>query len=57
MNEFHDADQQQLQQMTNTLGAIITEQQRMNEQLQAWQQASQPIRIYCTPSHRRTLTT
>jgi len=35
MNEFHDADQQQLQQMTNTLGAIITEQQRMNEQLQA----------------------
>jgi len=35
MNEFHDADQQQLQQMTNTLGAIITKQQRMNEQLQA----------------------
>jgi len=33
MNEFHDADQQQLQQMGNTLGAIITEQQRMNEQL------------------------
>jgi len=27
MNEFHNADQQQLQQMTNTLGAIITEQQ------------------------------
>ena len=26
MNEFHDADQQQLQQMANTLGAIITEQ-------------------------------
>ena len=31
MNEFHYADQQQLQRMTNTLGAIITEQQRMNE--------------------------
>ena len=57
MNEFHDADQQQLQQMTNTLGAIITEQQQMNEQLQAWQQASRPIRIYCTPIHRGTLTT
>jgi len=27
MNEFHDVDQQQLQQMTNTLGAIITQQQ------------------------------
>jgi len=27
MNEFHDADQQQLQQMANTLGAIVTEQQ------------------------------
>jgi len=50
MNEFHDADQQQLQQMTNTLGAIITEQQRMNEQLQARQQASRPVRIYRTPS-------
>ena len=25
MNEFHDADQQQLQWMANTLGAIITE--------------------------------
>jgi len=25
MNEFYDTDQQQLQQMTNTLGAIITE--------------------------------
>jgi len=50
MNEFHDADQQQLQQMANTLGAIITEQQRMNEQLQARQQASWPVRIYRTPS-------
>jgi len=57
MNKFHYADQQQLQQMTNTLGAIITEQQRMNEQLQARQQASQPVRIYRTPIRRRTLTT
>jgi len=44
MNQFHHADQQQLQQMANTLGAIIT------EQLQARQQASQPVRIYRTPS-------
>jgi len=36
MNEFYNADQQQLQQMANTLGAMITEQQQMNEQLQAW---------------------
>jgi len=43
--------------MTNTLGAIITEQQRMNEQLQARRQASQPVRIYCTPIRRQTLTT
>jgi len=57
MNEFHYADQQQLQQMTNTLGAIITKQQRMNEQLQARQQASRPVRIYRTPIHRWTLTT
>jgi len=57
MNEFYYADQQQPQQMTNTLGAIITEQQRMNEQLQARQQASWPVRIYHTPIHRRTLTT
>ena len=57
MNEFHYADQQQLQQMTNTLGAIITEQQRMNEQLQVWQQASRPVRIYRTPIRRRTMTT
>jgi len=56
-NKFHDTDLQQLQQMTNTLGAIITEQQRMNEQLQAWQQASQPVRIYCTPIRCWTLTT
>jgi len=57
MNEFHYADQQQLEQMTNTLGAIITEQQRMNEQLQARQQASRPVRIYRTPIRRRTLMT
>ena len=57
MNEFHDADQQQLQQMANTLGAIMTEQQRMNEQLQARQQASWPVRIYRIPIRRRTLTT
>jgi len=42
--------------MTNTLGAIITEQQRMNDQLQARQQASQPIHIYRTPIRRQTLT-
>jgi len=57
MNEFHYTDQQQLQQMTNTLGAIITEQQRMKEQLQARQQASRPVRINRTPIRRRTLTT
>jgi len=57
MNEFHYADQQQLEQMTYTLGAIITEQQRIKEQLQAQQEASRPIRIYHTPILRRTLTT
>jgi len=53
MNEFHDADQQQLQQMANNLGAIITKQQRMNEQLQARQHGSPAVRIYHTPIHRR----
>ena len=57
MNEFHDADQQQLQQMANTLGAIITEQQRMNEQLQARQQGSPAVRIYRTPIRRRAAPT
>jgi len=57
MNEFHYADQRQLQQMTNTLGAIITEQQRMNELLQVRQQASWPVHIYRTPIRCRTLTT
>jgi len=49
MNDFHDADQQQLQRMTPTLGTIITEQQQMNEQIQARQKACCPIHIYCTP--------
>jgi len=57
MNKFHYVDQQQLQPMTNTLGAIITEQQRINEQLQARQQASGPVRINRTPICRRTLMT
>jgi len=57
MNEFHDADQQQLQQMATTMEAIIAEQQRMNKQLHAWQQASGPVRIYRTLIRRRTLTT
>jgi len=57
MNDFHYADQQQLQQMTNTLGAIITKQLRTNEQLQARQQASRHICIYRSPIHRWTLTT
>jgi len=57
MNEFHYADQQQLQQMTNTWEAIITKQQRTNEQLQVRQQASRPVRIYSTPICRQTLTT
>jgi len=49
--------------MANTLRAIITEQQRMNEQLQARQQASQLICIHRRPIihhrsvRRRTLTT
>jgi len=57
MNEFHNMDQQQLQQMSNIRGAIITEQQRMNEQLQARQQASRPVHIYHTRIRRRTLMT
>jgi len=43
--------------MANTLGAIITEQQRMNEQFQAQQQASRPGHLHRTPIRRRTLTT
>jgi len=57
MNEFHDANQQQLQQMANTLEIIIAEQQRMNEQIQAQQQASQPVRIYCIHTRRRSVPT
>jgi len=63
MYKFNDADQQQLQQMANTLGAIIAEQQRMNEELQAWQQTSRAIcihrtpLIHHTPIRCRTLTT
>jgi len=57
MNDFHDGDQQQLQRMTHTLGTIITEQQLMNEQIQARQQASRPIRIYRTPIRRHTTKT
>jgi len=45
MNEFHKADQQQLQWMANTLEMIIAEQQRINEQIQAQQQAGHSIRV------------
>jgi len=57
MNEFHDADQQQLQRMANTLETIVAKQQRINERLQAQQQASRPIRIHCTPIRHRPITT
>jgi len=57
MNEFHDADQQQLQRMANTLEIIIAEQQRKNEQIQARQQASRPVYIYHTPIRRRAVHT
>jgi len=57
MNEFHDADQQQLQRMANTLETIIAKQQRTNGRLQAQQQASRPIRIHCTPIRHHTITT
>jgi len=40
--------------MARTLGAIITEQQRMNEQLQARQPASRPTRIHRTIIRLRT---
>jgi len=43
--------------MANTLEIIIAEQQRMNKQIQAQQQASQPVRIYCTPIRRRAVPT
>jgi len=56
MRDQHDADQQQLQRMAWTLGAIITEQQQMNEQLQARPPASRPTRIHRTTIRRRTPT-
>jgi len=56
MNEFHDADQQQLQRMATTMEAIIAEQQRMNEQLRTRQQASRPVRIYRTPIRHHPVT-
>ena len=57
MNDFHDADQQQLQSMTHALGTITTEQQRMNKQIQAPQQASCPVRIYRTTIRHHTTKT
>ena len=57
MNELHDADQQRLQGMTRVLAEIVKEQQRLNEQLQARQQASRPVRIYRTPIRRRAAPT
>jgi len=44
INEFHDADQQQLQQIANTLRAIINEQRRMNEELQDLQDVGGGLR-------------
>jgi len=49
MNELHDADQQRLEGITRVLAEIVTEQQRLNEQLQARQRGSQAVRIYRTP--------
>ena len=57
MNEFYDADQQQLQWMANTRETIIAEQQRINGQLQAQQQASRPIRIHRTTIRCHPITT
>jgi hypothetical protein len=57
MDEFHDADQQRLQGMTQALAGIVTEQQRLNEQLQARQQASRAVRIYRSPIRRRAVPT
>jgi len=54
MRDQHDANQRQLQRMARTLGAIITQQQRMNERLPARQPASRPVRIHHTTIHRRT---
>ena len=57
MNEFHDADQQQLQRMASTLETIIAEQQRINGRLQARQRASRAIRIHRTPIRRHPIPT
>jgi len=57
MNEFHNADQQQLQWMANTLKIIIAEQQRMNKQIQTRQQGSRPVCIYRASIRRRTVPT
>jgi len=57
MNELHDADQQRLEGMTRVLAEIVTEQQRLNEQLQARQRGSQAVLIYRTPIRRRAAPT
>jgi len=57
MNELHDADQQRLEEMTWVLAEIVTEQQRLNEQLQAQQRGSQTVHIYHTPIRRRAAST
>jgi len=58
MNELLDADQQRLQGTIRFLAEIVIERQRLNEQLQARQQGSRTVRIYCThifrhAAHRR----
>jgi len=57
MNELHDTDQQRLEGMTRVPAEIVTEQQRLNEQLQAWQRGSQAVRIYRTPIRRHAAPT
>jgi len=49
MDELHNADQQRFQGMTRVLAEIVTEQQCLNEQLQAQQQASRAVCIYRSP--------
>jgi len=50
MCDQHAADQQQLQTMAHTLAEIITKQQRLKQQqIQVWQQANRPVRIYRYP--------
>jgi len=57
MNELHNAHQQRLEGMTQVLAEIVTEQQRLNEQLQARQRGSQAVRIYRTPTRRHAAPT